>query len=215
LIGEPGPLLLACLIGYVLGAIPFGVYISRAFGIDILKVGSGNIGATNVYRVMGAKAALPVLILDIAKGLVPSLLALYVFNLPSDGALLAGIAAVLGHCLSPFLGFKGGKGIATTLGAALGVVPFVALSALGVFLLLFAITRYVSLSSMLAMASTLIWGFVFGATTFQFGIYIALTLFVIIRHKSNIQRLLKGEEPKFNGKKKAEAPVVDQQEVRT
>lgn len=208
MIDEPIPLLLACLIGYALGSIPFGVYISRAFGIDILKVGSGNIGATNVYRVMGAKAALPVLILDIAKGLVPSLIALYAFHLPSDGALLAGIFAVIGHCLSPFLGFKGGKGIATTLGAALGVVPLVALSALAVFLVLLAITRYVSLSSIVAMASTLIWGVVFNSTPAQLVIYGLLTLFVIYRHRSNIGRLLKGEEPKLTSKRKVE-------EVRT
>ena len=204
MIDEPIRLLLACLIGYALGSIPFGVYISRAFGIDILKVGSGNIGATNVYRVMGAKAALPVLILDIAKGLIPSLLALYAFNLTSDGALLAGIFAVIGHCLSPFLGFKGGKGIATTLGAALGVVPYVALSALGVFLVMLAITRYVSLSSIVAMATTLIWGIVFKSTPAQFAIYALLTLFVIYRHRANIGRLLRGEEPKITKEKKVE-----------
>ena len=204
MIDEPIRLLLACLIGYALGSIPFGVYISRAFGIDILKVGSGNIGATNVYRVMGAKAALPVLILDIAKGLIPSLLALYAFNLTSDGAILAGIFAVIGHCLSPFLGFKGGKGIATTLGAALGVVPYVALSALGVFLVMLAITRYVSLSSIVAMATTLIWGIVFKSTPAQFAIYALLTLFVIYRHRANIGRLLRGEEPKITKEKKVE-----------
>lgn len=209
---EPlGALAIACVVGYLLGSIPFGLLASRMRGIDIRTVGSGNIGATNVYRALGWKIALVVFALDVSKGLIPAVIAKSL-GLGADGALLAGIAAVFGHCLSPFLGFRGGKGIATTLGAALGSVPIIALCALGVFVLSMAATRIVSLSSLLAVPSTLLWGGIFGATRLQISVFAVLSAFIVIRHWANIGRLMKGTEPKLSIRAQREQPS-DEPEV--
>ncbi|MES1227879.1 MAG: glycerol-3-phosphate acyltransferase, partial [Armatimonadota bacterium] len=143
---------------YILGAIPFGVLIAKAqAGVDIMKVGSGNIGATNVHRQLGWKASVPVLLLDICKGLVPPIIAraLHLSWPPNlseiDIALMAGFAAVLGHCASPFLKFKGGKGIATICGATIGATPLVAVAGISAFILATLITRYISVGSIIAV----------------------------------------------------------------
>lgn len=196
---------------YLVGAIPFGVLIARAKGVDIFKVGSGNIGATNVKRALGLSAALLVFALDILKGAIPTLTALIVTN-SHEWALGAGIAAIAGHCLSPFLGFKGGKGISTALGVALASSWPVALSAFGVFCLILAITRYVSLSSLIAVPSALVFSWIYGEPHVLLIFYGVLTLFVLFRHRANISRLRNGTESKFEFKSKKE-PAADEPEA--
>ena len=191
-------LLTALFIGaYILGAIPVGVLVARAKGIDILQFGSGNPGATNVHRALGKWLGLLVFVLDVSKGFIPAVAA---FQLTGSQTLSfwVGMAAVAGHCLSPFLRFKGGKGIATGLGALLGSVPLVALSALGVFILIMILSRYVSLSSLAAATCIVPFGFVFHVEPNVKLALFLLTLFIWFRHWANIKRLLSGSEPKFS-----------------
>lgn len=197
-------LALLCIGAYILGSIPFGYLVARAKGIDITKVGSGNIGATNVHRALGWKMGIPVLLLDIAKGLIPPLLARYGYGMDTDHAMLTGIAAVLGHCFSPFLRFKGGKGIATMLGATLGSTPIVAGIGLAAFGIFFALTRYVSLASLVAVVAAFASAALLRYPPLVVGAYAAIGLFIIYKHRANIGRLLRGEEPRtsFRGGEK-------------
>lgn len=183
---------------YIVGSFPFGAWISRLRGVDILSVGSGNIGATNVYRTLGPALGVLVLVLDVAKGLAPALLAKVWLHQDSLHAFLPGLAAVLGHCFSPFLKFRGGKGIATGLGALLGATPLVALCALGVFVVCVAATRYVSLGSMLAAFSVVVFGILFGDGPILVAIYGGLALFIVYKHRGNVRRLLDGTERRFS-----------------
>lgn len=202
------PQLLLLFIGaYVLGSIPFGFLIAKARGVDITRVGSGNTGATNVHRALGWKAGLVVLLLDVAKGLVPPLIA-KAMGLTSEIACLSGIAAVLGHCFSPFLRFKGGKGIATMLGAALGATPLAAAIGLAAFILVISATRYVSLASLAAVVAAVIAAFSLKTGPVISAAYVAIALFIVYKHRANIGRLIKGEEPKSSlkgGEKRGEA----------
>lgn len=186
---------------YLLGALPFGYIVARVCGVDITAVGSGNIGATNVTRVLGWKRGLVVFLLDVAKGVAPPL-ATVALTSNRDAAVLMGVVAVVGHTFSPFLRFRGGKGVATSLGALVGSAPVVGLAGFGVFLALFAVTRIVSLSSLVAALAVL----VFGALTKQpavfFAVFVPLVGYVFYRHKANISRLMKGEEPKLSFKRK-------------
>jgi acyl phosphate:glycerol-3-phosphate acyltransferase len=186
-------------VGYALGTIPFGYMIARVKGIDIRKVGSGNIGATNVARVLGWKAGLIAFALDVLKGSVPVLIFRSVTG-SLEFSFFAGVMAVFGHMTSPFLRFKGGKGIATALGLLLAAFPLFAAISLGTFVAVFAASRYVSLSSVVA-ASVLILLAIFGgmppALSF---VTTALSLFVIFKHRSNLKRLVDHEEPKFSFK---------------
>lgn len=196
--------------GYALGSVPFGVLVARAKGIDIRKVGSGNIGATNVKRALGTKWGLFVFFLDVLKGLVPSWLAWSLvgkampITIGSYGLLtreyvaLAGFAAILGHCASPFLRFKGGKGIATGLGAVLGADPAVALSAFGAFIVVVAITRYISLGSLVAGVAVFAFGLLYRSPPILMGAYAFLWAFVWYRHRDNVTRLRAGTESKFS-----------------
>jgi glycerol-3-phosphate acyltransferase PlsY len=186
---------------YLLGALPFGFIVARLCGVDITSVGSGNIGATNVTRVLGWKLGLVVFLLDVAKGVVPPLVCV-AMTADRDAAILMGVVAVFGHTFSPFLRFKGGKGVATSLGALVGSAPVVGLAGFGVFLLLFALTRIVSLSSLVAALTVLVFGALTKQTWVFFAVFVPLVGYVFVRHKSNITRLLKGEEPKLTFKKK-------------
>ena len=192
---------------YLLGAIPFGVLIARACGVDITKVGSGNIGATNVLRAVGPKAAYPVMALDILKGILPPVVA-KLMGLQTELALLVGFTAVLGHCASPFLRFRGGKGVATILGAAIGATPLVAAGGFATFALIFAIFRYVSLASIAGVCSAILFAYLLRYDALIVGAYGLLSFFIIYKHRLNIQRLLRGEEPKTSlkgGEKKQSA----------
>lgn len=182
---------------FLLGSLPFGLWIASMRGIDIRKVGSGNIGATNVHRALGKTWGLLVFVLDVLKGLIPALVARYLLG-DQQLAGLAGFVAVLGHCLSPFLGFKGGKGISTGLGALFGATPFVGIAAFVTFAILLWRTRYVSLSSMIASLALVPFGLVFRDPPIMVAFYFVFFVFVVYRHRSNIERLRAGTENKFS-----------------
>lgn len=204
-------ILIVTVASYFLGAIPFGYLIAKANGIDIFKVGSGSTGATNVSRVLGKKWGLTVFALDVIKGIVPTWVARGVIHDPVGPLhaqavwFLCGLAAVIGHCISPFLGFRGGKGIATALGVGLAASPEAALGAFGVFLIVFAIFRYVSLASMIAvLAAVVLCAALPGQAPELIPLYSLVLVFVVYRHRANIRRLREGTEPKFAFKKKSE-----------
>ncbi len=188
-------------VAYLLGSLPFGYIISQVVQkTDIRKQGSGNIGATNVLRVMGWKAALPVFLLDFAKGIVAVMLA----RLVSDQAavyLAAGFLAMVGHSFPIFLKFKGGKAVATAAGVLSVLSGGVTISLLALFIVLVLVTRYVSLGSILASMALplLFWLFGFDLTYIVFGL--AVALLITARHHQNISRLLNGTEPKIDSKK--------------
>jgi glycerol-3-phosphate acyltransferase PlsY len=189
---------------YFLGAIPVGFLVGKAQGIDIRAVGSGNIGATNVLRVLGKGPAYMVFALDVCKGLIPSVAAKQL-GFSNDLSFLIGMGAVLGHSVSPFLGFKGGKGIATGLGALLGSVTLVGLSAFGIFFIFMALTLIVSLSSIAAAISLPIWGLVFGESSILTGALLLMGIYIISRHRANIERIRAKNEPKI-GQKSVDEP---------
>jgi len=211
----------AALAAYLVGAIPFGVLIARAHGKDLRAIGSGNIGATNVSRALGRKWGYICFGLDVLKGLLPMLA--FGIILPHVGTrdhspvvlaswLLVGIAAILGHVFPVYLGFKGGKGVATSFGVALGLWPYFticALIALAVWVAVLLIWRYVSLASLCAALMfpiSLILGIVAIPDWHAANLWpllIAATLIpllVILRHRENIQRLLSGTESKIRQK---------------
>lgn len=181
---------------YLVGAIPFGVLVARAKGIDIMKAGSGNIGATNVFRTLGVGPGLLVFILDAAKGWLPVFVAMQLLGDPFM-AFLVGVGAFVGHCYSPYLRFRGGKGVATALGALIGVSPVCAGVALLVFSLALALTRYVSVSSITATGSVLACSFALPLPNELRASFGALFLFIVVKHRSNIMRLMQGTEPKI------------------
>lgn len=180
---------------YLLGSLPFGYLIANAlYGVDIRRYGSGNIGATNVYRVLGPLPGLIVLLLDVLKGWLPPTLMIQL-DLPDSWALLAGLAAIVGHSLSPFLGFRGGKGIATGLGVLIGIAPQAALIGFLTWLLVFGLTRWVSLASITAAFVIPIVGSWLGSPPPLIGLVAAA--WVIWRHRDNLRRLLQGKEPRL------------------
>lgn len=197
---------LLLLVAYLLGAIPVGVLVARSRGIDILKEGSGNIGATNVGRVLGKGPGLAVWGLDVMKSLVPTLVARALIHDrlgPLDAQtqwFLVGTAAILGHCASPFLGFKGGKGISTALGAILGAAPLVALLCFGLFALVLGTTRYMAIASTVGVSSVVLFAWLLGVTPQLLPVFALLALFVAYRHRSNFARLRAGTEPRFSFK---------------
>jgi glycerol-3-phosphate acyltransferase PlsY len=185
------------LLSYVLGSVPFGVLVARLHGIDLMAVGSGNTGATNVTRALGWKLGLLVFVLDVAKGAAPPVVAMSVFH-SEAAAVLMGVAAVVGHTFSPFLKFRGGKGVATSLGVLFGSAPIVGVAVFAVFLALFALTRIVSLSSLTATACVIIVGLLTHQGWVFFAVFGPLVLYVFVRHRDNIVRLMKGEERKLD-----------------
>ncbi|MBL7910402.1 MAG: glycerol-3-phosphate 1-O-acyltransferase PlsY [Bacteroidia bacterium] len=196
---------LLIILAYLIGSIPTAVWIGKAFyNIDVREFGSGNAGATNTFRVLGQKAGIPVLIIDILKGSLAVLLAFlspYVFE--SDEfvnlQLALGIAALVGHIFPVFAGFRGGKGVATILGIVMCILPLSCSVALFIFLIVLFTSRMVSLSSMLAgVAFPFILHFIFGNTNpilTTFSIVVALLL--IVTHRKNIVRILNKQESKI------------------
>ncbi len=187
---------------YLLGAVPFGVIMAKSQGVDIFASGSGNPGATNVKRALGTKWGLIVFFLDVLKGLIPALACRFVTT-EQPIWLLVGLVAVLGHSFSPFVGFKGGKGVSSALGAALGATPLVALSAFALFIVVVAVSRYISLGSICAAISISIFAAIIpGQSRWLIPIYVCLGILVVWRHRANIKRLRDGTESKFTFKRK-------------
>jgi acyl phosphate:glycerol-3-phosphate acyltransferase len=205
-------ILAAAVLGYVLGSVSFAVLIARSRGVDILKEGSGNPGATNVKRVLGAKAGNTVFVLDFLKGLVAAgwpMLAVGLNLLAADAAVvswmgIAGLAgAIVGHSCSMFLRFRGGKGVATTIGGLMALMPLVMLGGIVVWLAVFYMFRYVSLASLVmgVVLVPLAWGFQRPGE--QIGLCAVLAVVIFVRHLPNIKRLLDGTEHKFEKKGKS------------
>jgi len=202
-------LALVALAGYLLGSIPTGYLAARARGVDIRSVGSGNIGATNVMRVLGKPLGILVLLADalkggLATGLLPPLAAQWTGG-PSASAsewlqILAGVSAILGHNYTCWLGFKGGKGVATTAGVLLVLMPKAFTLCLAVWLLVFALGRIVSLASIAAAVALPIALWTFDSSVPLIAVGAALGGLAIYRHRSNIQRLLAGTEPRVGRK---------------
>jgi acyl phosphate:glycerol-3-phosphate acyltransferase len=184
---------------YLLGSIPFGLLIAKIFyGVDIRQRGSGNPGATNVWRNLGRNPGIATLTLDIVKGVIPVVVAKQLF--PYDDALhvLCGLAAIIGHNWSVFLKMKGGKGVATSAGVFLGLIPKHAAIAILVFLIVFFISKHVSVGSMAGAVALLVSSFIFQTPVgLRVVIVIAATL-VLIKHVPNMKRLAAGTEPKVN-----------------
>lgn len=192
----------------MLGAIPFGVIVARSKGVDIMQTGSGNPGATNVWRAAGPGPGLLVFLLDFGKGLAPALVA-HAMGLSVLWAFAAGMAATLGHLFSPFLRFRGGKGVATGFGMLVGTDPGVALSVFGAFLIVLSATRYVSLSSLVAAVMMVVFGQVYGLPAELVAAFAALAGLIFFKHRGNVRRLLDGTERKFDPRgRTSEAPVT-------
>ncbi len=214
-------LLLIIPVAYVLGSIPFGLIVGLSRGIDPRKSGSGNIGATNLGRLLGGRFFALVFTLDMCKGLVPMLAAGFILSGHASDRqtyllwLLIGFASIFGHMFSLFLKFKGGKGVATSAGVILGLFPYFTLpglAATGVFLIVFKVTRYVSAASMLGATSFplayVVIGLLWQPAWPILGQQLPLLLFavlvaamIVMKHRSNISRLIKGTELRFGEKK--------------
>jgi len=205
-------LIACCLLGYFFGSFPAGYFAGRLAGVDVRTVGSGNIGATNVLRVLGKKWGYPVFIIDAVKGFIPVRLALILANQsPATKpyaeyfAILTALMAVAGHTFPVWLRFKGGKGVATSAGAVIGLMPLAVPLIFLIWVTVFETTRYVSLASIIAAVALPIiaglltfWKFVDTWALIYFSILIMLL--VLWRHRSNFSRLLKGTEQRFTRK---------------
>jgi len=193
------------LLAYCIGSIPTAVWVSRYFfGIDIRDYGSGNAGATNVYRTLGSKWGTIVMIIDMLKGVVATSLYLFIpyYAVPglerTNFMIALGIASVIGHVFPIWANFKGGKGVATLFGMALAIQPVVALASVGVFILVLYLTRFVSLSSILAGVAFMVFIlFIFDEHERWYRVFaVSVALLVVITHQKNISRLIKGTESK-------------------
>jgi acyl phosphate:glycerol-3-phosphate acyltransferase len=203
-------LTIVIILAYLLGSIPTAVWIGKAFHkVDVREHGSGNAGATNVIRVLGWKSGIPVLVIDMAKGWTAAMLPVF-FNLAGHGTALltniqivTGVAAIIGHIFPLFAGFRGGKGVAAIAGAMLAIYPLLSLACLGIFLLVIIISGIVSVSSLTAgIAFPVLLFTVFETPSLIFKIFsVLIAVALIITHRKNIKRLIKGEEPKLFRKK--------------
>lgn len=195
-------------ISYLLGGVPFGLLIGKMLrGVDIRQLGSGNIGATNVYRTLGPGPGIAVFVADVLKGFVPAMAASRLFPSQPWLPVAAGLLAIAGHSLSPFLKFRGGKGVATSLGVAIGLVPEIAVIAFVIWLAVVMVTRYVSVGSIIAVLCVppLMWAF---RKPVEYKLFAILaTFFVILRHRSNIVRLIQGKENRFGKRSEGEHHV--------
>jgi acyl phosphate:glycerol-3-phosphate acyltransferase len=200
---------LALLASYLLGAIPTSHVVSRLFAkIDLRKHGSGNLGATNLYRVLGWRYAVPVALFDIAKGVIPVLVFAPLVTRSELFALGCGVAAILGHVFSVFVHFKGGKGVATAAGVMLGLTPLALAVAAAVWALLVVGTGYVSLGSIGAAAVLPFAVYLLERPTTSELLWIdaAVAAGVIVLHRRNIERLIRGTESRFGRRARAVAP---------
>jgi len=198
---------------YFLGGIPTSYIFGKVFKkIDIRKYGSGNVGATNALRVLGAKMGIITLIIDIGKGFLPVFISKIIFkryHIPANDIyfILIGLSAIFGHIFSIYLSFKGGKGVATSAGVFLSLIPIPFLAAFVSFFIIVTLSKYVSLGSIVAsvvlVIAELIDNFGNSFSNVEYLVFtVIIALFIIIRHKSNIQRLIKGNENKISFKRK-------------
>jgi glycerol-3-phosphate acyltransferase PlsY len=201
--------LAVCLTSYLLGSIPAGYLAGRLSGVDIRSLGSGNIGATNVLRVLGKPWGYAVFFVDALKGICAVRLAIFLAGrLPAAApftdyfGILAGAICVVGHLFPIWLGFKGGKGVATSAGVVFGLMPLAAVIVFIIWVIVFEVTRYVSVASMVAAAALpgavallIHWKMIEGMGLFYFAT--VLTVLVILSHRTNLARLLKGTEQRF------------------
>jgi glycerol-3-phosphate acyltransferase PlsY len=192
-------------LGYLIGSLPAGYIAGRIAGVDIRTHGSGNIGATNVLRVLGKRFGYPVFLLDFGKGVVAVLASEFIAQRGKQvelAATIAGVLAVIGHSFPVWLKFRGGKGVATSIGVLSALTPIVAVIVCAVWLVTFEVGRYVSLASVIAAIALPI---SIGAMFFLHRLdtpallyfSVCLTALVVIRHRSNLSRLIKGTEPRF------------------
>ena len=198
--------LLVFVLAYLLGSIPTAVWIGKKFhNIDVREHGSGNAGATNVIRVLGWKTGLPVLVIDLGKGWLAAMLPVFFSMAAHDTALLTnlqiltGVTAIIGHIFPLFAGFRGGKGVATVFGVLLALQPVLTFSCIGVFLVVLLITGIVSVSSMSAGIAFPIFLFLlFDTPSLFFKIFsVLVAIALLVTHRNNIRRLLKGQESKL------------------
>ena len=187
------------LLSYLFGSIPFGIIISRLYKVDITKVGSGNVGATNVLRALGPFPAALVFVGDFAKGVIPVYLATFL-NLEPLFIISAGLAAIVGHSFSIFLKFRGGRGVATGLGVLLGVAPDVFLLVIILAAIIIGFTRYVSLASVTGSVVAAASMYFFDKPMPYVIVTAMIALLIVIRHIPNIKRLVRGEERKIGEK---------------
>lgn len=195
-------------VGFLAGSIPFGLLVAKAKGVDIRKQGSGNIGATNVFRVVGRPYGIAVFVLDFLKGLGPVLLAAAATTSGAALGIATGLAAILGHNYSPWVGFKGGKGIATSAGVLAGLFPLALAIGLLVWGIAFTATRYVSVASMGAAAAIPATEIIRAALTGKWEssslvFTVIVAALAIWRHRSNIRNLRAGTEHRFTRKSTA------------
>ncbi|WP_163653532.1 glycerol-3-phosphate 1-O-acyltransferase PlsY [Listeria sp. PSOL-1] len=191
--------ILLMILGYFIGSIPSGLWIGKLFyKKDIRKFGSGNLGATNSFRVLGVKPGIAVTVIDILKGTVATLLPFFfALNLDHHYLLLTGICAIIGHSFPIFAGFRGGKAVATSAGVILAYAPFVCLFAAIIFFLTLKLSKYVSLSSMVAALFAFV-ASLFTGDLLLITLMVFIALFIIWRHRANITRIKNGEEPKIS-----------------
>ena len=188
--------IIGALVAYLLGSIPSGLWIGQYFfQKDIRQFGSGNLGSTNAFRVLGTKAGSIVLFCDVFKGFLAMILAMTVFKQESLSPLWIASFAVLGHTFPLFASFKGGKAVATFAGMILAYQPLLLLYGLIIFLVLLAITRMVSLTAMVTITAGVLLSLLFNDWTLT-AFALAIDIFIIYRHRSNIQRILNGTENK-------------------
>ncbi|MGW8272287.1 MAG: glycerol-3-phosphate 1-O-acyltransferase PlsY [Thermodesulfovibrionales bacterium] len=186
-----------CMAGaFLLGSVPFGLLIARLRGVDIRSSGSGNIGATNVLRSVGKGEALLTLVADAAKGFIPAYLALRLFP-QGPAAGIIGVTAVVGHVFSIFLRFRGGKGVATALGVLGAYAPLVGILTVAIWILIFLVSRISSLSAVGAFLLLPVVAYMAGEPGEKTVLMTGLSLLIIMRHKDNIGRLIRGEEAKM------------------
>lgn len=200
--------LISAVLAYLLGSIPTAVWVGKAwYNIDVREHGSKNAGATNTFRVLGKKPGIVVLLIDVAKGALAVSIPLILTNFIDESMLeqqdllqiVAAVFAVLGHVFPVFAGFRGGKGVATSLGIIIGIQPLSAAICFSTFLLVFVISRFVSLGAIVASACFPIVVFMLHPEALQMQIFsLILAALVILAHRKNIKRLIKGEESKMN-----------------
>jgi acyl phosphate:glycerol-3-phosphate acyltransferase len=188
--------ILLILFGYLMGSVPVGFILGARSGIDVRAVGSGNVGATNVARVVGKRQGILTLIADTAKGFLPVILAMQL-GASLAATVLVGAAAFLGHLYPIFLKFKGGKGVATALGVFLAVAPMATLVLVALFAVTVLASRIVSLSSILTAVAAPIIFWLFSYPPLVVGMAAFIALAITCRHRSNIRRMMNGSEPRF------------------